>query len=129
MEDIAAIQQYHIQHIIDIYLNLKDILFIMIIFKVYSSILSFDETEKLWWKHGIFLFTWLNKGKYTCHYMSASQYKPVENTDVYVHITASWSQLIYIVCMFYVRMFLFVTSTMTPVYLEVIETFYTISGG
>ena len=57
MEDIAAIQQYHIQHIIDIYLNLKDILFIMIIFKVYSSILSFDETEKLWWKHGIFLFT------------------------------------------------------------------------
>ena len=54
-------------------------------FNVYLSMILFDESEKLCWKHEIFLFQKWKKGRYS---MSASQYKPGENAEIYVHIVA-----------------------------------------
>ena len=36
-----------------------------------------------------FLFKQRNKGRYICRYMSDSQYKSGENTEMYVHFVAS----------------------------------------
>ena len=41
---------------ISVYTDLKEISYIMIIFRVYLSIVGFDESEKLCWKHEIILF-------------------------------------------------------------------------
>ena len=45
--------------------------------------IGFDESDKLCWKHRIFLFQQRNKGRHICHYMSASQYKSGENKEMY----------------------------------------------
>ena len=45
----------------------------------------------------------LNKGRYISCYMSDSQYISGGNIEIYVHIVASWLQLIYILWVFYVR--------------------------
>ena len=66
------------------------------------SKIGIDESEKLCWKHEIFPCQKLKKGWYIRCYVSASQYKSVENTDMYVRIVASWLQFIYILWVFYV---------------------------
>ena len=98
--------------------DLKETYFIIIIFKVYFSIIGFDESDKLCWKYGIFLFQQWKKGRYILHSMSYSLYKSVYNTEIYVRIVASWLLLMYILWVFYVIICLFVTSSLTPVYLE-----------
>ena len=40
------------------------------------SIIGFDELDKSCWKHDMPLFQQRKKGRYICHYMSDSQYKP-----------------------------------------------------
>ena len=61
----------------------------MIIFKVYLSIIGFDESDKLCWKHEICLIKQKKKVICTRHYMSASQSTSGENTKIHVHIIAS----------------------------------------
>ena len=65
---------------IALYLDLKEMPFNMIIFKVYLSTIGLDESDKLWWKLEMFLFQQRKKGRYICHSMSASQSKSGENT-------------------------------------------------
>ena len=52
------------------------------------SKIGIDESEKSCYKHDIFVFHHLKKVRYICRYVSASQYKSVENTYVYVNIVA-----------------------------------------
>ena len=47
-------------------------------------------SEKKWWK----------KGKCIWHSISASQYKSLENTEIYVHIVTQWPQLKYALLVF-----------------------------
>ena len=82
--------------------DLRVISIIMTIFRIFLSIIGFDESDKLCWKHNIFLFYKRKKGIYINDSMSASQYRSVENTETCVHIFASWLQLIYILWVFYV---------------------------
>ena len=82
--------------------DLKYILFSKYLLRVHKSNIKFDASEKLYWKDRIFLFQQQNKGRYIWHSMSASQYKSGENTEIYVHIVASWLQFIYILWIFYV---------------------------
>ena len=55
------------------------------------------------WNHEIFTFQSLKKVRYIRRYVSASQYKAGENTNMYARIVASWLQLIYFLWVFYVR--------------------------
>ena len=55
------------------------------------------------WKHKMVPFQQSKKEIYIRIYVSASQYKSGENTDMYVRIVASWLHLIYILWVFYVR--------------------------
>ena len=65
---------------------------------IYGSIIWFDESDKLCWKHEIILFWWCMRvrGSYIGHSMSDIRCKSGEIIDIYVHIIASWLQLIYI---------------------------------
>ena len=69
--------------------DLKNISFVNIVFKVHMSKIGIDESEKLCWKHEIFIFQKLNIGRCICRCVSALQYNTGENTDMYVHIVAS----------------------------------------
>ena len=84
--------------------NWKIFHLLRLVFKVHLSKIGIDVSEKLCQKHGIFFFQHQNKGRYIRCYMSASKIKPRENTEMYVHIVASWLQLVYIWWVFYVRM-------------------------
>ena len=78
------------------YSDLKEINFIMINFKVYGSIILFDESDKLCWKHEMIFFHWWKKVRYIHYYIPASQYKLIENMDIYVCILATRLHWIYI---------------------------------
>ena len=65
--------------------DLKYISFIKIDFKVNFSKIGIDKSEKLCWKHEIFQYQQLNKGRCICRYVLASQYESVEN-KIYMFI-------------------------------------------
>ena len=69
----------------------------------------------IWWIRRVLLETWdvlissiTERNKYSSFYVifaENSQYKSVENIEIYVHFVASWLQLIYILWVFYVSIF------------------------